>query len=113
MLQFQFPTQERFSAFHVSALRTAYQHGAGNLNNRAEEYRRLARECLALASSNFTAQARAALIEMACVWARLADEQDAAMPPIPQPESARPIRPIMQQQQQVQPEDDKKGPGTV
>lgn len=92
-------------------LRIAYQHGAVNLNNRAEEYRRLARECLALASfSNFTADARSALIEMARVWSRLAHEQGAAMPPIPQSESARPV---MQQQQQVQPEDDEKGPGTV
>jgi hypothetical protein len=78
------------------------------LNKRAEEYRRLARECLALATTRMTPEARSALVEMARVWTRLADEQEVSLPPIPQPE--RP-QSVMQQQQQSQPK--KKGPGTV
>jgi hypothetical protein len=45
-----------------------------------------------------TEEARSALIEMARVWTRLADEQN--LPPNRLSESAQPV---MQQQQQIQP----------
>ena len=61
--------------------------------NRAEQYRRLAQECWRLAQM-IPPDARASLLEMAQVWQRLADEQGHAT--------------NLQQQQQVQPKDDKK-----
>jgi hypothetical protein len=60
----------------------------------AARYRRLARECIAMANTIATEQTRAALVEMAQVWARLAESHDA--------------QPAMQQQQQIQPKNDKK-----
>ena len=76
---------------------------------RAEEYRRLAQECLAMARAVSREEARANLMVMAQVWQRLADEQDQGtdlsevpMPPPP----AEPSQPVVQQQQQVQPKDD-------
>jgi hypothetical protein len=47
----------------------------------AREYRRLAQECRAMARSVSTEEARAALLEMAQVWLRLAEQQEAAIPP--------------------------------
>jgi hypothetical protein len=47
---------------------------------------------------------RAALIHMAQVWLRLAEEQDIWAPPLAVEEP----RPVVQQQQQVQPKDDDK-----
>jgi hypothetical protein len=44
---------------------------------KADDYRRFARECLAIAQSSST-HARLTLVEMTRVWMRLADEQDAA-----------------------------------
>jgi len=60
----------------------------------AARYRRLARECIAMANTIATEQTRATLVEMAQVWTRLAESHDA--------------RPAMQQQQQIQPKNDKK-----
>ena len=77
--------------------------------SREAEYRRLARECLEMARTVTTENARAALIEMAQVWQRLADEQERnpglAESPPPPPGGGQ-IQPIVQQQQQVQPKDD-------
>jgi hypothetical protein len=80
---------------------------------RAEEYRRLAQECLASARLASTGQARVALLEMARTWFRLAEEQDNESSnvagPVPPP-AAGESQPAAQQQQQVQPKDqDKKG----
>jgi hypothetical protein len=79
---------------------------------RAEEYRRLGQECLTTARTVSTEEARAALIERAEFWFRLAKDQDESptieglVPPIAPGES----QPTAQQQQQVQPkDDDKKG----
>jgi hypothetical protein len=63
------------------------------MGGRADEYRRLARECLELAYTVATERVRLALAEMAQIWTRLADEQDEAFPLVIQPQ---------QQQQQVQ-----------
>ena len=78
-------------------------------HRKAEEYRRLAQECLAMACTLSNAEARVSALQMAQVWQRLADEQDrnpdlAERPP-PRPGGGQ-IQPIVQQQQQVQPKDD-------
>jgi hypothetical protein len=77
--------------------------------NRAEEYRRLAQECLTAARTVSTEEARTALIERAKLWFRLAEEQDdegaaiqGSVPPIAAEESQS----AAQQQQQIQPKDD-------
>ena len=72
------------------------------VTSRADEYRRLARECLAMAHMMATEETRASLIAMAQSWHRLADEQEASAPPMPVEQA----RPVVQQQQQVQPKDD-------
>jgi hypothetical protein len=72
------------------------------LDNRAEEYRRLARECLRLVATVATEEARALLIEMARVWTRLAAQQDT---PIAPGGPDRP-QPAIQQQQQLPPKND-------
>jgi hypothetical protein len=78
---------------------------------KAEEYRRLAQECLAMAHTVSTEEARASLVAMAQVWHRLADEQDQGADlaqmsaPPPAPEQGQPV---VQQQQQVQNKDDDK-----
>jgi hypothetical protein len=62
----------------------------------AVRYRRLARECIAAAGTIATERTRVALIEMAQIWTRLAESHETRRP-VPQ-----------QQQQQIQPEADKK-----
>jgi hypothetical protein len=49
-----------------------------------------------------TEETRAALIEMAQVWLRLAEEQEA----FPPPSASEEPRPAVQQQQQIQPKKD-------
>lgn len=72
--------------------------------SKAEEYRRRARECLYL-SRILSVETRSILIDMAQGWLRLAEEQDATtMPP---PVAGQP-KPVAQQQQQIQPKDDRK-----
>ena len=61
---------------------------------KAEEYRRLAKACLTTARTITSKESRHALIQMAQVWLRLAEEQS---PPVTQQQ---------QQQQQPQPEKD-------
>ncbi len=80
----------------------------------SERYRRLARECLEMARTTATSDTRPTLIEMAQVWLRLAEEQDAPTPSR-MVEQARPVvqqqqqdQPVVQQQQQVQPKADEK-----
>jgi hypothetical protein len=77
---------------------------------RAAHYRRLALECLEAARST-SGELRAALIERADFWSRLAKEQDEepanierSVPPGGQTED----QPVAQQQQQVQPKGDEK-----
>jgi hypothetical protein len=79
------------------------------IHTKAQEYRRLAKECLAMARSVSTEEARDTLRHMAQVWHRLADEQDqgaelGSMPPF----TAKQTQLVVQQQQQVQPDDDTK-----
>jgi hypothetical protein len=50
-------------------------------DNRAAEYRRLARECLTLVPTIGAEKARFLMIEMARVWTRLADEHEGVLAP--------------------------------
>ena len=59
--------------------------------SRTDEYRRRAQQCLEMAGTFSDRQARATLSHMAQVWLRLADNYEA--------------RPVVQQQQQIQPKD--------
>jgi hypothetical protein len=85
-----------------------WTNGAFVTRARAAEYRRLAQECLTAARSISTEEARAALIERAELWLRLAKEQDEEGTDIegPIPSSPPQDQPVAQQQQQVQPKDD-------
>jgi hypothetical protein len=72
-------------------------------NKRVEQYRRRARECLDLARLFSTEKARATLLTMAATWFRLADAADQ-----PQADAGgTETRPVVQQQQQIQPERDR------
>jgi hypothetical protein len=75
------------------------------MGGRADEYRRLARQCLELVYTVATERARITLTEMAQTWTRLADEQDEAVPP-PVVDQSQPVIQPQQQQQQVQPKKD-------
>jgi hypothetical protein len=72
------------------------------VTNRAHEYRRRAEQCLQTAVTFHNHQARDTLLHMAHVWLRLADNYDDFILPaaIEQP------RPIVQQQQQIQPKNE-------
>ena len=75
---------------------------------RAEEYRRLAHECLAAARSAASEDSRALLTERAAFWLGLAQEQEDERADLKGPISPSPAqeRPVVQQQQQVQPRGD-------
>jgi hypothetical protein len=75
------------------------------MEGRADDYRRLARECLSIARSTSAEKNRVTLIEMARIWTRLADEQAVASPPTAVVQD----RPMVQQQQQVQPKKEPNG----
>src|SRR5262245_47283100 len=46
------------------------------MDDRASDYRRLARQCLEIAQTVSTDEARSTLIEMAWQWSRIADEYE-------------------------------------
>lgn len=73
----------------------------------AERYRRLARECLEAANTFAPGEQRDALIQMAQVWQRLADEHDDSTPPFSL-SAAAVEQPSIQQQQQIQIHNDDK-----
>jgi hypothetical protein len=58
---------------------------------------------LSIARTSSTQEGRDILVQMAQVWLRLGEEQDAAIGP-----RLSEDQPVMQQQQQVQPKDDDK-----
>ena len=78
------------------------------MNNKADEYRRSAADCLRMAERTADLAARAALLDMAQSWRVLAEQADRnsatdvvyetppRSPPRPQP--------VAQQQQQIQPD---------
>jgi hypothetical protein len=55
---------------------TRVQNGGDFVTNRADEYRRRAEQCLRMAVAFHNHQARDALLHMAHVWLRLADNYD-------------------------------------
>ena len=68
------------------------------VTSKAEDYRRRARACLLMAGTIADDSTRAALVEMAQVWTRLADEDAAGA----RPDTIAESPPVMQQQQQIQ-----------
>ena len=75
-----------------------------NQETPAERYRRLAQECLEVATTFPPGDQRDAVIHMAQVWQRLADQRADATAALPPPIEAE--QPAVQQQQQVQPKDE-------
>ena len=71
------------------------------LRSVAEECRRRARECLHMARTSQGSD-RILLLDMAQTWLRLAEEQEASIPPGAVEQS----QPVVQQQQQAQPKKD-------
>jgi len=69
-------------------------------------YRRLAQECLDVAYKSPEGVRRTVLLQMAQVWQRLVDEHADSTGPLFSPTDGD--QPAMQQQQQVQPKEDKK-----
>jgi hypothetical protein len=65
--------------------------------SRGDEYRSRAQQCLEMAGTFRDREARAALSHMAEVWLRLADNS----------QDAKGVRPVVQQQQQIQPKQGK------
>src|SRR5262245_10057753 len=65
-------------------------------------YRRLAEQCLEIAPTIQDEESRAALIEMARVWMRLAETYIESIPPA----ATKETRPVTQQQEQAQPKKD-------
>jgi len=61
----------------------AYQGGL-EVESRADQYRRLAAECLALSHLGFSMRGRLNLLEMARLWNRLADKHYLAKPVVQQ-----------------------------
>jgi len=77
-----------------------------NQETSAQRYRRLAAECLDVANNFPLGEHRDALFQMAQVWQRLANQHQHATPAF-SPSGIGEQQPAMQQQQQIQPEDDK------
>jgi hypothetical protein len=72
------------------------------VTSRADEYRRRAQECLEIAPTFQDEEARATLAELAQAWLRLADSCDNS---ILGRAATEQVRPVVQQQQQIQPKD--------
>jgi len=68
-------------------------------------YRQLAQECSEVAATFPAGDQRDALLQMAQVWQRLADQYEASTPAF-SPSAAAAEQPVMQQQQQVQPKNE-------
>ena len=68
----------------------------------AERYRRRAQECLEIARALSSGEKRIILIDMAQTWLRLAEEEEASIPPSVVEQS----QPVVQQQ--IQPNKDGK-----
>jgi hypothetical protein len=93
---------------HVSLDCNRVRDGATVVGNKEDEYRRLARECLRVPHTIVTEEARLALVEMARVWTRLAEEQDTArLPTINDGPSQQSV--VQQQQQQIHPKKEEGG----
>ena len=76
--------------------------------DRADQYRRHAQQCLEVASTLRSHQARDVLLHMAQVWLRLAENYEEAQM-IGRPKAGDEARAVAQQQQQIQPKNSGKG----
>jgi hypothetical protein len=87
----------------VQICRVESMRDRSNKESADEQYRRLAQECLEMAPSIEDQEGRAALIEMARVWLRLAESYKAnnSIPPA----ATKDTRPVIQEQQQAQPKE--------
>jgi len=82
------------------------------MNNKADEYRRSAADCLRMAERTADLAARATLLDMAQSWRVLAEQADRnsatdvvyETPPRSPPRSPPRPQPVAQQQQQIQPD---------
>jgi len=77
------------------------------MNNKADEYRRNAADCLRMAERTADLGARAALLDMAQSWRILAEqaERNSANDVVYEtPPRSPPAQPVAQQQQQIQPD---------
>jgi hypothetical protein len=79
--------------------------------NRSEEYRQLAAHCLRIAERVSDAEAKASLLEMARSWHSLADQAKRnskadLVYETPPTRRSEPQQPVVQQQQQIQPDKD-------
>jgi len=77
----------------------ASNYKPGVMSNRAQEYRRRANECLAVARTVSNLQGRASLEAIAQMWFRLADKHDPPAARTPAAEGADYARQLIQQQQ--------------
>jgi hypothetical protein len=76
-----------------------------NRETPAERYRHLAAECLDAAIGFPRGEQRDALLQMAQLWQRLAEQYNDATPPF-SPPGTMGEQPVIQQQQQVQPKNE-------
>jgi hypothetical protein len=77
------------------------------MNNKADEYRRNAADCLRMAERTADLAARATLLDMAQSWRVLAEQADrnsATDVVYETPPWSPPRQPVAQQQQQIQPD---------
>jgi phage gp46-like protein len=67
-------SHQRGTSANLSRFERSRAKGISGRMERAEEYRRFARECLEMASTVEDSQLRASLLQMAQVWLRLAQQ---------------------------------------
>jgi hypothetical protein len=101
----QIPPGNSLELFSAGAFVMKRTNGGG-MTNRADQYRRRAQQCLELAPTFQSHEARNILLHMAQVWLRLANNCEDANEMVGRSKAAEVARPVVQQQQQqIQPKD--------